>query len=219
MSNIVKNKSVLPKNTEEVTKKAIEQLRELNEITKLSEQIKDNQIKFVHKDITYRVRLTTFKEEEEIRKVRNKKFIELLDEDGMVLKETLVKKYLKKGINVDEIDIKIKSINRAIEKNQKMLAPIENEKIANNLEKDIITLLDNLETLAIKKSELLDFCLENELINYMNNYLVYLVLEKEIEKTKFVRAFKNYESFMQCQDKTLLVGAINNLSYLLNKEE
>ena len=58
----------------------------------------------------------------------------------------------------------------------------------------------------------------------MNNYLVYLVLEKEVEKvektgeTTFVRAFKSYDKFMECKDKGLLVEAIRNLGYLLKEE-
>lgn len=223
MTTPVKNKSVLPKKTEEV-KKAVDQLRELNEIATLSEQIKDNIIKFTHKDIIYRVRLTNFKEEEEIRKVRNKVFMELLDEPGMELRETLSKKLKNKGINIDEIDRKIKLINKSIESTQKQLAPIENEKIANNLVKDIENLFQNLSDLVEKKSELLEFCIENLLINHMNNYLVYLVLEKEVEKvektgeTTFIRAFKSYDKFMECKDKALLATAIRNISYLLKEE-
>lgn len=223
MSNPVKNKSVLPKQTEEV-KKAVEQLKELNAIQKIAEQVKDNIIKFTHKDITYRVRQTNFKEEEEIRKVRNRIFIELLDEPGMELRETVARKLKNKGINIDEIDRKIKLINKNIESTQKQLAPIENEKIANNLVKEIENLFQNLSDLVEKKSELLEFCIENLLINHMNNYLVYLVLEKEVnkvektEETIFVRAFKSYETFMECKDKVLLVEAIRNISYLLKEE-
>lgn len=210
-----KVKSELQEQTEEV-KKAIEQLRESNEIKEISEQIKDNMIKFTHKNIVYRVRQTNFKEEDELRKVRNRKFIELLQEEGMELRENLAKIYKTKGVDIDDIDRKIKLVNKSIETTRKQLAPITNEKVAENLVKEIENLINNLSDLVERKSELLEFCVENELINYMNNYLVYLVLEKEKEET-FVRAFESNEKFMECNDKNLLIKAIRHLSYLLRE--
>lgn len=80
--------------------KVAEQISYINELSKLEGTVKDNKVYFEVKDKKYRVRKPTERENQEIRKIRSKKFIELIKSDDYVLKEQLMELYKAKGIDI-----------------------------------------------------------------------------------------------------------------------
>lgn len=200
----------------------LKQLGDLESLNDVEKMIKDNKIVFKINDIKYRVRQPNFEENNELEKFRRKIYLEYINDDTMMFRKQWIEKYKTKGIDIDEMEDKIrKNINK---ENQIMvkLAQTSDEKRVDDLKSQIIELRKESAFINIEKTDLLSFSIEDQMMVAVNSYYTYLVLEKlenekdPYDKHEWVRVYKTYEDFSKSTDTKLTNKALyysNNLIY------
>ena len=206
------------KSKERLQKELALKLQQLNEKEQLEGLIKDNKIPFEVKGIKYRVHKPTNAEGLQVRKARTKKYIELLKDDTYMLREQLIDLYKGKGVDIKQLEEDIKEINLQIEDIQEKVAPIptESKKLISNYEQQVKDLIQKQSKIAIRLSELLEYSVENEILEFSNLFLIYSVLEKS-KDDKWVKCFDNYDAFLNSDNEALILEATYNLSMLVFK--
>jgi hypothetical protein len=177
------------------------------ELSRVEELVKENKISFEYKDKKYRVRLLNLAEKEELDLLRRKKFGQLMKDKDIFLEKDLILQYKERGINIDELDDQIKKLNAEDLELQTKLG----ESISKN-ETEIIlkTYKDQIEELRTKKqiintqkTLLLEFSLENALLNYVYQIICYLSLDEK-KDGKWSRMFETLENFQKYPDSELI---------------
>jgi len=193
-------------------------LQQLNEKEQLTADIKNNKKEFEVKDIKYRVHKPTNAEGLQVRKARTKKYIELLKDDTYMLREQLIDLYKGKGVDIEQLEADIKEISLQIEDIQEKVAPIptESKEIISNYEQQVKDLIQKQSEISIRLSELLEYSVENEILEFSNLFLIYSVLEKS-KDDKWVKCFDNYDAFLNSDNEALILEATYNLSMLVFK--
>lgn len=224
------------KKSKEMNKKKLEaqvaeNLALLNQKENFENLIKDNKIIFGINKEKYRVRKPTQDESLALQKTRNKKFLELLRDDSYILKEQLLEIYKKKGIDIEEMELKIKDLGFAVEDLEEKLDNTVDKDMIENLEQEIKEIYNKQSKLAVRIADLLEPCIENALVEFANLYIVYSVLEKEIEDKsidvkegdnypkKWIKAFETYEKFLESDNEELILEATANLSLIVYKNK
>jgi len=176
-------------------------------LKRVEELIKDNRISFNHKDKEYRVRLLNLSEKEELDLLRRRKFGQLMKDKDIFLEKDLITQYKERGINIDELDDQIKKINaEELDLQIKLgesISKNENETILQTYKDQIIELRTHKQVINSQKTLLLEFSMENSLLNYVAQIITYLSLEEEVEG-KWQRMFKSLEAFQIYEDSELI---------------
>ena len=195
-------------------KKILDTMSEEYQIDKVSELIKDNKIEFEFEEKQYRVRLLNAKEKDELDMVRRRKFGQLLKDKDILLEKDLIIAYQEKGIDIEDLDSKIKNLNAQIEaQNYKLgeaLAKSPGDSILNTYKKEIINLTYKLHELTIQRGHLLEYSLETHLQNFIAQAISYLCLDIKVED-KWVRAFGTLDDFMSQDDRLVNLVALYSL--------
>lgn len=171
------------------------------------EMLKDNKIPFEVKGVHYRIRLLNLREKEELDSLRRKKFGQLLQDPDLMIEKTLIKVYKEKGIDISEIDNKINKLESEIH-NKKLalgesLAKNHNQSVLSAEDKTLVKLIEEKGILTIQRSTLLEYSIENQLLNFVAEVITYLSTEIENSEGKFVRMWKTLEDFRNCEDTEL----------------
>ena len=195
-------------------KKILDTMSEEYQIDKVSELIKDNKIEFEFEEKQYRVRLLNAKEKDDLDMIRRKRFGQLLKDKDILLESDLIIAYQEKGIDIEDLDSKIKNLNAQIEaQNYKLgeaLAKSPGDSILNTYKKEIINLTYKLHELTIQRGHLLEYSLENHLQNFVAQAISYLCLDIKVED-KWVRAFDKLDTFMEQDDRLVNLVAMYSL--------
>ncbi|KKM96145.1 hypothetical protein LCGC14_1181050 [marine sediment metagenome] len=205
------------KNREESIRELTKQLKEIEDIAEMENLIKDNVIAFKFEEINYRIRKPSPQEKRDINDKRRIKYLELLKDDKYMLKEQWIEVYKKKGVNIREIDEKLIALQNKHEILLLQLATVDSKGAVEDLKNDIIDIKEQQTAISFRKSELLQYSLEDVLDEYLRTYSAYLVLEKE-EKKEWIKAFKAYEDFMGQKDDKLFARALYFLNVLFAYE-
>ena len=214
-----------------LVKELTEKVQQLNETETLEDLIKDNKIEFEIDKIKYRVSKPNGFQNKVLRRARNEKFFELLKDPAFKLKEVLIKELKENGVDIIAEEEKIKEIGYTIEDIQNKVAPIptENKETINNYEKEVKELEKKQIEISIRIADLMEFSIEQELIEFSNLYLIYAILEKEIDDKsievkegdnyikKWIKAFKTYEEFLNSDNEPLRLEALYYMSLLTFK--
>lgn len=187
--------------------KIVKDMEKETELSRIEELIRDNKISFDYDEKKYRVRMLNLKEKEELDMLRRRKFGQLIKDKDILLEKDLIIQYKERGINIDEIDDQIKKIDvedfdlqlklgESISKN-------ENEIILKTYEEQIRELRTQKNILKTQKNLLLEFCLENTLLNYIAQVITYLSLEEQ-KDDKWQRMFNSLEAFQTYEDEQLI---------------
>lgn len=202
------------------TEEATKLLKELesNGVMNITEElIKDNTISFEVKGIKYRARMLNLREKEELDNLRRKKFGQLLQDKDLMIEKTLIQVYKEKGIDVEEISENIEKIDAEMHEKKlalgEALAKNEGESIFKAYEEQITSLIEKKRILFVQKSTLLEYSIENQLLNYVAELITYLSIEVEDTEGKYKRLWKSIEDFKNCEDNELIdrAGAISTL--------
>ena len=178
-----------------------------NELSRIGELIKDNRITFEYNNKQYRVRLLNLKEKEELDQLRRKKFGQLMKDKDIFLEKDLIIQYKERGIDIEDLDEQIKKIGaeqydlqiklgEAISKN-------EGEPVLKGYKEQIEDLMTHKQIINTQKNLLLEFSLENSLLNYVAQVITYLSLEEKIDN-KWQRMFNSLEAFQTYEDEKLI---------------
>lgn len=187
--------------------KIVKSMEHETELSKVEELIKENKITFKHEEKTYRVCLLNLAEKEELDMLRRKKFGQLIKDKDILLEKDLIITYKERGINIDEIDDKIKKLDAEDLDIQiklgESIAKNESEAILKGYKDQIQNLRFQKQILKTQKTLLLEFCLENQLLNYVAQVITYLSLD-ELKDGIWQRTFHTLEDFQNYKDESLL---------------
>jgi len=210
------------KNTEQIKKK----LSEILDTFQVEDMLKNNTIVFYYKDKAYRVRKPTFKEKQEAVEKKLEKYTQLLNDEKYFLEETLIKIYLKKGIDIDKMNKDVYNLN--IAKNDllyKLGEAIKNKANEPTLKvfKDEIQVIDNkIREITIEKTNLLGASIEQQTIIFFYTYMTYLITEKNIgteTKEEWAKLWNSFEDFENSEEDFInkacyyasLIAGINDI--------
>jgi hypothetical protein len=192
---------------QEEAEKIAKESQEKYDLSKVEEMIKDNEIKFEHKEKVYRVRLMNLREKEELDELRRKKYGKLIQDRDILLEKDLIKIYEERGVDITGLDEEVKKINSELFNIQiqlgEALSKDESETILKAYKEKIDRLTQEKNVIIIQKTQLLGFSLENQLLNYVSEVITYLTVDI-LSEDKWVRLFKNYDEFMDYKDEELI---------------
>jgi len=190
----------------EEAQKIVKEINEKYNMDKVSEMIKDNSIPFSYNNKEYRVRLLNEKEKDELDLIRRKKFGELLQDKDILFEKEIIKLYKARGIDIDDLDSQIRKLQADLKSEQKRLGEAlekkESDTILKTFRERIIDIINEISTIAIQKSNLLENSFEKRLIYEVNYATAWLSLE---EKTvdNYKRAYNTLEDFLNSDEEIL----------------
>lgn len=220
------------KSKEKLVEKVTEKLQQLNETENIEEKIKNNKIEFPVNKINYRVSKPTNAQTIAIRKARNLEFYKLLKDPAYKLKEVLIGELKEAGYDIIAKEAKIKEIGYTIEDIQEKVAtiPTESKEVIENYKKEVEELIQKQSRISVRITELMEFSIEQTLEEFSNLYLIFSVLEKEVEDKSiavkegdtypkiWAKAFDSYIKFLDSDEEVLLLEATYNMSMLVFKQ-
>ena len=196
---------------QEEAKKIVDTMNEEYNIGKVYEMIKDNKIEFDFEGKQYRVRLLNVKEKDELDTQRRKKFGQLMQDRDIMMEKDLIVIYKERGIDIEELDKEINRINKQIEDvNYKLgdaLVKAPGDTILKTYKEEIIKLLNDFYEIQVKKNHLLEYSLENQLINHVAKVLSYLSLDILVG-TDWTRAYNSIDEYLKADEKLLNLVAV-----------
>lgn len=185
-----------------LAKEALMALAEIEATTNMENLVKDNKIEFVVEDKTYRVRKPSFVERQNIDNARRKEYLRLIADDSYFFRKTWIEKYLKKGIDINAMESKVKSYQGEIEAVLLRLATAIDPKDVELLKKEIYSLRDSQFSLSMEVTDLLNFSIENQLLVFTNSYTTFVVLEEKVGE-EYKKLYESYADFMASDSKVI----------------
>jgi len=188
--------------------KIIAEMNKDSDLNRVEEMIKENKITFSYEEKQYRVRVLNIREKEELDGLRRKKFGQLMQDKDILLEKDLIKVYKERGIDIDKIDAEIKKLEthndslylkcgEAISKN-------ESETILKSYRDQIYEIdMIKIPIFNAQKTLLLEFSLENQLLNYVAMIITYLSLDI-LEDGIWKRLFSTFEEFQNYNNEELI---------------
>jgi len=198
----------------EIKQEFEEKLKDEEKISEIEGVIRDNKVCFKVREETYRLRKASYAEKQEIDAFRRKLYLSYLKDDSMIFKKDLVKMLKEKQIDIDKNDLTIKELQNSIDNLLLILAQTTIEKEIQDLKSKILTLKTEQNKLYAEKSDVLTYCIEEQLSTNAMIYYAQLVLDKKVEEN-WVKAFKNYDEFIQCEDSQLIEKITYYITYLV----
>jgi len=200
--------------------KSIALFNDKYELAKVEGMIKDNKINFTYKDKEYRVRLLNQKDKDDLDLLRRKKFGQLIQDKDILFEKTLIALYKEKGISIEELTSKLNKLNTELHdkcfKLGEYISKGETESVLNTYREEIEEITNNIYTVTVQKSHLLEFSLEKQLEHFTIKILSYLSLEVKADE-KYVKAFDTLEKFL-VEDEELVEQTVSyavSLNYKL----
>lgn len=202
---------------EQITTKAGEDLNQ--DLMELA--LQGSEFTFEFKDVTYRVHKPTFADKQKIYKERVRKYTELLKDKTLVMESDLKAQYKERGIDIDEFQDKILALEQEKKSYQlKLGAILAGEGVESDAEiykTEIQNIINKQTELSIKKTSLLEPCLEQQLIIYLYAYFTTLLVEKKVGET-WVKVWNSYQEFEDSPDEEM-VNKLIFYSALMMRDE
>ena len=192
-------------------------LRELNDIDVLEQFLKSNVNEFIFCDKHYRVQKPNPIQKEEANKERMKRYFTMLKDSAYMFRKSLVLLYKEKNIDIDAMDREVKNLYLTENGLLKKLGNTQDPMDIEVLEKEIEVIRKQQQEMFIQKEELLKYCIEHQLDDFLKFYLVYLVLEVK-DGDKWSRVYKSYEEFMASPDEILQAKAAQVFAVMIYNE-
>ena len=196
-----------------IAKEALQALAEIEDTTRMETLVKDNKIEFIIDEKIYRIRKPSFVERSEIDTARRKEYLRLIADDSYFFRKTWIDKYLKKGIDINAMESKVKGYQGEIEAVLLRLAVAVEPKDVDLLKKEIYSLRDAQFSLSMETTDLLAHSIENQLLVFTNSYTTFVVLEEKVGE-EYKKLFESYSDFMS-SDSKVIESAFMYISYLI----
>ena len=181
------------------------------DMSRIEEMIKDNCISFTYDKKEYRVHLLDRAEKEELDILRREKFGQLIQNKNILLEKDLIKQYKERGLDIDEIDSDMKKLSAEELGTQiklgESIANNEGDTILKTYKDQIIDIRAQKQIKSAQKTLLLEFSLENMLLNYVAELITYLSLDIQNEDKTWKRMFATLEEFKAHKDEKLIATA------------
>ncbi len=200
-----------------------EKFNELSEFNEVEEMIQDNTIEFEFSGEDYRIRKLNRREKHEIRKVQSQEKNRLVSEKGNATEEELIQMYLNRDnrINIPELRQEIKNIQVSIDRLAVTFTECNIDSEKKKLEAQCTEFQSKQLEIISKIDECLNSSIEKQLKSFVQEYMIYLVLEKRVGDN-WERHYKSYDAFMNTTDDKedkLLYKATWYFAVLINKNE
>jgi len=200
-------------NKQELAKEALKALSEIEDTLKVENLVKDNVISFDVDGAKYRIRKPTYSETEEGSEAKRKEYLRLIKDDSYLFRKQWIETYSKKGINIAEMENKVKSAKYEMETMMLRLATAQGPKEIEDLKKEVLKLKDEQFTISMQVTDLLNYCIETQIEIFSLSYSAYLALEKQIEE-EWVKPFESFDEFRKSEDNATQL-ALMYISYLI----
>lgn len=202
----------------EYKEELVNQFQELKEIAEAERMIQNNMIEFQIKEELYRVRRPVYSEQVEAEKFINERKVEMLRDPKCATREELKNLWKQKGMDIDDMDRKMVTLQAEINNLRLQLAETTEKKAIKMLEEDIIKLMHEQTSISVDKANLLSCSLEDQLTTEANIYCMYLLLDKK-EEGEWKRAFGSFERFQAEIQNEVVIQANYYLNVLLFSSE
>ena len=192
-------------------------LKELNEMDVLEQYLQNNVNEFMFQEKIYKVHKPNSIEKEQANKERMIRYFSMLKDYNYMFRKDLVKLYNSRGLDVDNFDREIKK--QALKENKllKQLNGTTDVKDIEVLEKEIEALRIKQQELALEKDELMKYCIEQQLEDFLKMYLIYMVLEVKNGEV-WDKVYKSFDDFMKSPDDLLQAKAAQVFAVMLYHE-
>jgi hypothetical protein len=177
-------------------------LRELNDLDMLEQYLSNNVNEFTMNDKIYRVRKPNSLEKEVANKERMKKYFTMLKDADYMFRKDLEKLYKTKNVDLTAMDRETKNLFVSEQNLLKRLGVSSDPSDIKLLEEEIETLRSQQQEIFVEKEELLKYCIEKQLDDFLKMFLIYLVLEVK-EGDKWEKVYKSFDEFMTSTDELL----------------
>jgi len=202
------------------TDKLRNKITEFLEIDKLAEMVTNNTIEFTHRDVEYRATRPTHKQKQELNEKRIERFTELMSNDKYVMEDRLIEMYFKKGIDIKELDSKVRVLEKQKQDYMFKLGQAIKEGKSNTdlltFKTEIQKITEQHQELLMKRAIYMDTSLESQVSVFVYSYLSYLCIQKKVED-KWDKAWSSYEQFME-NDEALINLSVFYESFLSRVE-
>lgn len=197
-------------------KKILETINDEYGINKVADMIKDNKIEFEHEGKNYRVHLLSPKDKDELDFLRRKYFGKLLADKEILFEKDIIRLYEERGIKISELDSDIAKINKQIRdvnfKLGEALANKGGDSILKTYKEELEQLSNEVYTLLIRKGDLLQFSLEQQLQNYVAKVMTFLSLDVKTEEEKWQRAYQNLDDYLSADERLINLSATYSMT-------
>lgn len=207
----------LTQEQERVIKNSINKSIDLN---KIEEMLSHNNLEFEFENIRYRIRKLTYKEKQLAYEKQVEKITELLSNSKYDMEEVLKEKYKKKGVDINAMDKQVMTLETKKHQYQLKLGELLTKKAKDSdLEvfKDEISKINEEQMgISIRKTNLLQYSIEQQALIHVYSYLTFLITEK-YENDVWMKAFNTYDDFINSSEElinkasayaTLVIGKV-----------
>lgn len=184
----------------ELQSKVLEKFQEMMLLEETEGMIVDNKITFKHKEKSYRVRVPTLKERQEVNEKRGQKIIEMLRDKKFVPQEEMIKLYKQNGIDIKALDADMVNVQKKIDELLIRLATETDEKSVTALKFEIVAQRNTFIELSMKRTDLMKPSVESQMMQFIVSYFTYLIFEEEIKENEYKRVYASFNGFMESQD-------------------
>jgi len=190
------------------------------DLTRIEDMLSNNNVEFESDNVRYRVRKLSYKEKQCAYEKQVEKVTELLSNDKYDMEEILKEKYKKKGIDIVEMDKQMLTLENKKHQYQLKLGELLTKQAKDSdldvFKNEITKLNEEQISISIRKTNLLQYSIEQQALIYVYSYLTFLITEK-YENDVWVKAFKTYDDFVNAEEElihkasahaTLVIGRI-----------
>jgi len=207
------NTNIDNKTSQEIFQKVKDAVEEQKTLTSVESIIKSASPQFTVDGVEYRVSAPTYKQKQEAYDRKVEKFNQLLSDDKYMLEDVLKAKYKAKGVDIDRMfsDNQYLEVNRnnlQYKLGELLKKTPEDTEGAKSLKEEIEKIEQQQYLLSIKKTNLLQYSIENQVLIYVYQYLTYLVTEKK-EGDKWVPAWSSFDDFRNSNEKLVNTASFN----------
>jgi hypothetical protein len=180
---------------EEIQSKMNEMLN-MGEIENL---IKSNEVEIEVDGVKYRVRKPTFAQKRATYDQKVKKFTELIQNSNFILEADLKATYLKRGVDIDAMQTQMAEKTAIRDSLMFQLGKAIKDQASDmdlkGFKEQINAINSEIQTISIKKTQLLEYSIENQVMITTYSYLTFLTAEKK-DGDNWVPVWNKYEEFL-----------------------
>ena len=202
-------------------KALLKNIKDKTDMALMEEGLKDNQMEFEFEGQRYRVVKPSFKHKQEVYNKQSEKFFELLNDSKYQLEDILIKKLKDKGVDLEEMERQIRTID--VKKSDLMFKLGEmikenkgSEADRSTLERSIRDYTEEQQVIVLKRAKYLEYSIENQCTVFSYTYLGYVITEKFVDDN-WVKAFASYDEMLASDER--LVNGISLRAVLIGQNE
>lgn len=208
----------MSKEKQDIVTKVAEKIGELDQLEVIEEMLQRGVYEFSLSDKQYRVKKPSHQERMAIQKKRRDTYAKMVQDDSYMFEDQWKKVYKEKGIDLDNMDGELVFLQKEHDNALLRLSKTDKVPDVKTLEKQIIDIRTKQAELMERKSELLQYSIENSLNEEINSYSLYLLLELK-DGDVWKRVYKTYEDFLASNNENLILKGAYYLTLLLWRKD